>query len=169
MDVCGFTCVIPAASPWWSLGEAEIPGDWRSDHPVKNSFAMVLVASSMKLDIRVAGGAGRTHLVRSVDDVDLPFLLDLISQLQIEPSAVVTLTETGPAHELVIMIDQSRYRVERSAAGSRSRLAADPVRSEGSAAADDLSVDLESARLALRSVILEKPLEAGLRWIVIDG
>jgi hypothetical protein len=129
------------------------------------------MTSSLKLDIRVARGAGGTHLVRSVDDVDLPWLLDLISDLQIEPSAVVTLTDSSLGDELTIRILDRRYHVERSAAGSRSRLATEgePVSSDGPASASDKSLDLEAARIALRSVILEKPLDAGLRWTHVDG
>jgi hypothetical protein len=132
---------------------------------------VVLLTSSLKLDIRVARGAGGTHLVRSVDEVDLPWLLELISELQVEPSAVVTLTDAAAGDELMIKIDQQRYRVERCAAGARSWLAADgdPARPDGSAGSDGLSVGLEAARVALRSVITRKPLEAGLRWTHLDG
>jgi hypothetical protein len=132
---------------------------------------MVLMTSSMRLDIRVARDGGGSHLVRSVDEVDLPWLLELISELQIEKSAVVTLTDAVLGDELRIVIDRSQYDVERSADGSRSRLAADgdDTRADGSAANGKRSVDLEAARLALRSVVLAKPLEAGLRWTRIDG
>ncbi|HEX2774164.1 MAG TPA: hypothetical protein VHN18_17285 [Micromonosporaceae bacterium] len=130
------------------------------------------MASSMKLDIRVARDAGGTHLVRSVDEVDLPWLLELISELQVERSAVVTLTDSVRGDELVIKIDQNKYHVEQSAGGIRSWLAPDREpgwSSDGSEAAEALSVDLEAARGALRSVITGKPLGTGVRWVHLGG
>lgn len=132
---------------------------------------MVLMASSMKLDIRVARDAGGTHLVRSVDEVDLPWLLGLISELQIERSAVVTLTDSVLGDELVIKIDQNKYHVEQSAGGIRFWLAPDrePERSSDGSEAEALSVDLDAARGALRSVVTGKPLGAGVRWVHVGG
>lgn len=144
----------------------------RSDRPTRSSLAAVFMTSSMKLDIRVARDAGGTHLVRSVDDVDLPWLLELISELQIERSAVVTLTDSTLGDELIIKIVQNEYHVERSAAGIRSWLAADgnPERSsDGSDGAQAMSVDLDAARGALRSVVTGKPLGAGVHWVQPDG
>jgi hypothetical protein len=138
---------------------------------------VILMTSSLKLDIRVARDAGGTHLVRSVDEMDLPWLLHLISELQIERAAVVTLTDAERGDELVIMIEKDRYRVERSAAGARAWLASDRVfeRVEAAAGPDapsgnaDSLVDLAAARDALHSMVTGQPLEAGARWVGSGG
>ncbi|HEX7744168.1 MAG TPA: hypothetical protein VF462_02735 [Micromonosporaceae bacterium] len=125
------------------------------------------MTSPMKLDIRVVRAGGGTHLARTVDEMDLSWLSDLVAELRLEQAAAVTLTDPDGAAELVVRIDQDGYRVERTVSGAGSRLAqTDPFGPSHAeiGRADEHYVDLEAARQALRSVLLREDLAPGLRW-----
>lgn len=129
---------------------------------------MVQRTSPMKLEIRVVRADGGTHLVRSVDEMDLSWLSDLVAELRQEQAAVVTLTDPDRAAELTVRIDQTHYRVERTVRGVASRLApagpCGPSEDAGVGEPDEHPVDLAAARLAIRSVLLGEDLAPGLHW-----
>jgi hypothetical protein len=106
--------------------------------------------------------------VRSVDEMDLPWLSDLVDELRVEQAAVVTLTDPDDGAELMIRIDHERFLVERVVRGVGSRLTrtgrSQPSDNSWSGPPDEPSVDLEAARQAMRSLLLGEDLAPGLRW-----
>jgi hypothetical protein len=133
----------------------------------EESLAVVLMTSSMKLDIRVVRAGGGAHLARSVDEMDLPWLSDLVAELRREQAAVVTLTDPDGGAGLVVRVDHDRYRVERMVDGVAARLARihPALPDDGwSGPADDHYVDLAAARQAIRCALLRQDLAPGLRW-----
>lgn len=123
------------------------------------------------LTIRFDRSSGSTQLVRTIDEVDLPWLLQLVDELRVEDDALMTLVDLGREDRLLIRVRHGRYRVERTGGETGGHLVRqDPMESAPPTAAAALvngsaEVDADAARAALESILRDRPLAPGLSWL----
>lgn len=77
----------------------------------------------VKTDIRLSRLSGGTHLSWMVDELDLPWLLHVIQELDVEDDAIVSLADPDGDGQLVVRVREQGFAVERSAAGAHAQLA----------------------------------------------
>lgn len=126
----------------------------------------------VKTDIRLSRLSGGTHLSWMVDELDLPWLLHVIRELDVEDDATVSLADVDGDGRLVVRVDEHGFAVERSAAGTRSRLtrlpAGDgvPVAADADAPASArAAIDFDAVREAVAAFLQDRQPAGDLRWI----
>lgn len=124
----------------------------------------------VRTDIRLSRLAGGTHLSWMVDELDLPWLLYVIRELDVEDDATVSLADPDSDGRLVVRVDAHGFAVERSAAGTRSRLARLPA-GDGAApppdatAADRGAVDFDAVQEVVAAFLQDRQPAGDLCWV----
>lgn len=138
--------------------------------PAGRAEALTMTSSQITMTIRFDRSSGSTQLVRTVDEVDLPWLLQLVDDLRVEGDALMTLVAEGRDDRLLIRVRQGHFRVERTGGGTGAHLVRqDPTSAPAPTSAAALvdgraEVDAGAARAAVESVLCGRPLAPGLGW-----
>lgn len=132
----------------------------------------------IRTDIRLSRATGRAHLSWLIDELDLPWLLHVIRELDVADDATVSLAEPDGDGQLVVRADEHGFAVERSAAGIRAQLARMPA-GDGAAAAegapttpgaDDAAsartvVDFDTVREVVAAFLQDRQPAGDLLWV----
>lgn len=136
----------------------------------------------VKTDIRLSRLSGGTHLSWMVDELDLPWLLHVIRELDVEEDATVSLADPDGDGQLVVRVGEDGFAVERSSSsGGRARLArlpaeqnaalpaeenaADHAAGEGTGPLADTAVDFDAVSEVVTAFLQDRQPGGGLRWI----
>lgn len=144
----------------------------------------------VKTDIRLSRLSGGAHLSWMIDELDLPWLLHVIRELDVEEDATVSLADPDGDGRLIVRVDESGFAVERSAAGTRTWLArlpaaggvpmatgtvpvaaesvaADPAATDGGdgAGSVDAAIDFDAVREAVSAFFQDRPPSGDLCWV----
>lgn len=140
----------------------------------------------VKTDIRLARLSGGTHLSWMVDELDLPWLLHVIRELDVEDDATVSLADPDGDGRLVVRVREHGFAVERSSAGTHARLARLPVEESGAPSRSDpaipssdpagpssdpalspagAAIDFDTVREVVAAFLQDRQPAGDLRWI----